>query len=159
MVDPDILMLSQIRGTQVHASLSCFAKGLWQPPLPDEWQGYVNSGITWIEKYTKEIHLAEETLVDEGFGYKGTLDLIVTMVDGLLTIPDYKTARAKSKVWPVRMAAYRNLAIKNGYPIQKVGALRLREDGSPAIFDHYPIAESDFAVFHAALQAHRYFNS
>lgn len=156
-VNPDVLELAQIRGIQVHIALASFMKGLWHPPLPEEWQGYFESGKNWLEKYVKEIHLVEETLVDKDLGFKGTIDLLVTMNDGVLTIPDYKTSKSKSKIWVAKMAAYRNLARKNGIFVDRVGTLRLREDGSPAIFDHYPLKEEDFIGFHAALIAYRFF--
>lgn len=155
-IDPNILEPAQIRGTRVHAALACFAKGIWSLPVPEEWKGYVESGKRWLSEYTKEIHLVEATLIDKDLGFQGTIDLLVTMIDGTVTLPDYKTSRTKSKLWAARMAAYRHLCIINGWPVQKIGTLRLKMDGSPATFDHYPIDENSFVGFHAALIAYKY---
>lgn len=157
-VPPGRLEMACMRGTVVHSTLCCIAKGLWHPPTPDIYRGYVESGSNWLNKYVLEIHLVETTLYDEDMGYRGTLDIIVTMTDNIMTLTDWKTPKAKSKMWVARMSAYRHLAIKNGYPVKKVGTLRLKEDGSDAIFDPHPLSEHDFVGFHAALVAHRFFN-
>jgi hypothetical protein len=158
-VPEDRLIQGQIRGNVAHATLACYAKGLWYPPVPSIYQGYVDSGKNWLDKYVIEILLVEETLVDEDMGFHGTPDLIVRMTDGILTLPDWKTPKAKSKMWQARMAAYRHLARHNGYLVEKVGTVRLREDGSPAIFDQVDVPESIFAGFHGALIAHKFFGN
>ena len=81
----------------------------------------------------------------------------MTMIDDILTLPDWKTPAALSNIWEARMAAYRHLARKNGYDVKKVGTVRLRKDGSPALFKDYPLSESVFAGFHGALIAHQHF--
>ena len=126
------------------------------PPLPFEYQGYFESFQRWFDRYVKKVHLIETILEDLDMGFKGTPDLIVTMIDDIMTIPDYKTPKAKSPIWCGQLAAYQHLATKNGYPAQKVGALRLHKDGKQAIFDHYSTSPSDFIAFHAALTAYRY---
>ena len=157
MVRPDLLEAGQLRGNVVHATLACILKDLWYPPVPIEYQGYVDSGRNWLDKYVREVHLVETTLRDDDMGFRGTIDLLVTMIDGILTLPDWKTPTALSKMWEARMASYRHLARKNGYLVEKVGTVRLRKDGSPALFKDYPLAESVFAGFHGALIAHQHF--
>jgi len=148
---------SRERGQIIHSACACFARGLWSPPMPTEYEGFFISFEKWFSTFVKNVLLVEKTLTDSEMGFHGTPDIIVTMIDGVVTIPDYKTG-AKTKTWAVQMAAYKHLAIKNGYPVERVGTLKLHPDGTMASFDSYEDSLAAFAAFHGALIAHQYFN-
>lgn len=145
------------RGSFVHLACANYARRVWMPRLEDEYQGYFESFQGWFDKYVKKVHLVETTLEDPDLGFCGTIDIIVTMIDGIMTLPDYKTGKAKMRITLGQVAAYKHLARKNGFPIQRTGVLYLKKDGTPAIFDPYLESERDFVAFHAALIAYRYF--
>lgn len=145
------------RGILVHAASLSFAQGLWYSPLPEQYHGYFISFESWFLAYVKEVHFVETTLYDNELGICGTPDLIVTMNDGALTIPDLKTSLASQRVWRGQLATYKHLAIKNGYPAERVGSLKLKPDGRPATLELYSESPQDFAAVCAALIAYRYF--
>lgn len=147
----------QYRGKITHNACATIALGLWCPPVAPEYQGYVDSYIGWKVKFVKKVILVETTLFDEEMGISGTPDQIVIMIDDVMTLPDLKTPLSKGKTWPIQIAVYKHLARKNGYPVERVGSLRLHPEGKPATFDPYNDSAYDFAAFHAALIAHRYF--
>lgn len=145
------------RGSFVHLANANYARGVWMPKLIDDYQGYFESFRRWFDKYVKKVHLVETTLEDPDLGFCGTIDIIVTMIDGIITLPDYKTGKTKMRITLGQVAAYKHLARKNGFPVERTGALYLKEDGAPAVFDWYQEIERDFLAFIHALNAYRYF--
>ena len=100
----------------------------------------------------------EIELKDEEFGYEGHPDLLCIIIgDTKITLVDLKTPLAESPTWRPQLAAYRRLAIKNGYDIGRVGSLRLNPDGGRAIFTEYTDEKADFAAFLNALMIAKYF--
>lgn len=145
------------RGTLVHATCLSRAQDLWYSPLPKVYQGYFDSFESWFLAFVKKVHLVETTLYDYELGVCGTPDLIVTMSDDVLTLPDLKTSLTTQRIWRGSLATYKHLAIKNGYPIERAGHLKLRPDGKPATLEPYMESADDFAAVCAALIAYRYF--
>lgn len=145
------------RGSLVHLANANYARGIWMARLPDEYQGYFESFQRWFDKYVRKVHLVETKLEDPDYGFCGTLDIIVTMIDGIMTLPDYKTGKTKMRITLGQVAAYKRLAVKNGFPVERTGALYLKKDGNQAVFDPYPENEEDFVAFLSALNAYRYF--
>ena len=145
------------RGSSVHLANANYARGAWMPKLIDDYQRYFESFQRWFDKYVKKVHLVETILEDPDYGFCGTLDIIVTMTDGVMTLPDYKTGKAKMRITLGQVAANKHLARKNGFPVERTGALYLKEDGAQAVFDPYPESERDLVAFLSALNAYRYF--
>ncbi len=159
-VPEDVLAHAAARGTRVHAACAAILEGLWAPPPEPEWAGYVESFRAWLP-VVAEVVLVEAELVDEAIGYCGHPDLICRLRgDRGLTVVDLKTPAVKSKLWAAQLAAYKRLAEANGHaPIDRVGTLRLKANGSPPIFDEFQHSERDFAAFLSALNAYRWFRA
>jgi hypothetical protein len=158
-VAPDVLENAARRGTAVHRVCGCLAQGLWFPEPQEDCAGYVESFLTWFP-VVESVILSEGELVDKALGYRGHPDLICRIRgDKALALVDFKTPATKSPLWRAQLAAYKRLAEIGGYPVKRVGTLRLKKDGSRPIFDEYTDSATDLAGFVAALNAHRYFNT
>ncbi|MBW2596741.1 MAG: hypothetical protein JRC93_12390 [Deltaproteobacteria bacterium] len=154
------------RGTIVHAHCAAIALGRWTPSPKDEYQGYVTSGRLWLEAYMDEPLLVEEELEDPELGYCGHPDLIIRSEKlGGVIMPDLKTpVQLHRKVWGAQLTGYENLAKKDtrfSLPeIDRLGSLRLYEDGRMAKFDDFTDNRVAYwAAFYGALIAHRFFMS
>ncbi len=159
MIREDVLEAACARGSKVHQICGALALGLWIPVIPAELQGYVDSFMGWFSDAVQRVHLAERELVDAQSGYRGHPDLIVTMRgDAAMTLIDLKTPATCQLAWRVQLAAYRNLATINGYPVARVFSLRLRKGGeSPLINEYSSTFSHDFAVFLNCLAAWKFF--
>ena len=157
-VRPDVLAHAAKRGTEVHQACAAYAKGLWILALSAEAEPYFQSFRRWFDSMVEEVAAVEAELVDDVLGFKGHPDIIPRLKgDKLFSVIDYKTPAAKSRLWAAQLGAYKHLAEKAGYKIGRVATLRLKKDGSRALFDDYPLAAQDFEAFFHALQAARWF--
>ena len=154
-----VLEYAAWRGKEVHRICGSIALGLpYFSEIPSSCAGYVLSFQQWFERSVECVHLVERQLSDEVFGFTGTPDLIVTMKgESALTLVDLKTPTLLQRVWQGQLAAYRHLARKNGYPVERVFSLRLDRDGKLPKVKEYQDDGRDLAAFMAALTAHRYF--
>ena len=153
------------RGTIVHAHCAAFALGKWAPTPREEYRGYVQSGIRWIEEYVDEVLLAEEELEDPELCYCGHPDLIVRSRKlGGVILPDLKTPVAlHRKIWGAQVVAYERLAKADPRydlpDIDRVGSLRLDAQGKMARFDDLTGNRVAYwAAFYGALMALRFFS-
>lgn len=161
-VPAHILNPAQDRGDLCHEYFALYAKKLWIPDIPVNLSGYFESFTRWFDQFVVEVILVEAELRDEDRGYCGHPDLIARLQGDIgLTIVDYKTAMALSKIWRLQVAGgYRGLAEKNGYPITRVASLRPQKDGKPAKFQGYSRTMAyDFSVFLAELAVWKFINS
>lgn len=157
-VKPEVLAHAAARGTEVHKACAAYAQGLWIPSLGDEAEPYFQSFKRWFDTMVEEVGPVEAEFIDEALGVKGHPDLpCLIRGDKLWTLIDLKTPATKSRLWAAQLGAYRHLMENAGYKIGRVASLRLKKDGSRAIFDEYPLAARDFEAFYHALQAARWF--
>ena len=158
-VPADVLAAAAERGRIVHRVCSAHATGLWAPPVPIEYAGYIESFKRWLHSSVERVILAEAAFSHPVYGYSGHPDLIVQMKgDKGFTLVDEKTPVAKSKAWRLQLAGYKELSDVNGYPIERVMSLRLREDGSAPLANEYTgTLVADFATFLSCLQAWKFF--
>ena len=158
-VPPEVLEAAALRGTKVHGAISATLAGLFVPDLPEELDGYVRSFLGWLP-VVEEVVLVETQLVDQDNGFTGTPDAIVRIRgDEALSVVDWKTPATKGKLWRAQLAAYKRLARKAGYDVQRAMTLRLKKDGSRAILDEYTETAQDFQAFLNALSAYRWFKA
>jgi len=127
------------RGHHVHNALKNHCLGIWSPEPPEEYKGYIESGILWTQDNVAEILMVENgdrtRLVDTVNRYSGQPDLVATLkIQPLPGVIDWKTSIAFSEVWNGQLAGYWNLIKLNGYPDACWGAsVRLRKDGRIAL--------------------------
>ncbi len=148
-----------VRGNETHHFCTETGKGEWVPK-PLLYEGYCDSFLWYFERCVEEVILVEQRLEDPTLGYFGHPDFLLrTKGNRWPNIIDLKTPATKSKLWPMQISAYHNLAMKNGYlKLDIGGSLRLRQDGGPPKFDEYQFQQMDFAAFLSALNVYRYLN-
>jgi len=99
---------------------------------PDQIEIAENSFRKYLEWHQgKELatRMIEEQLVSERFRFGGTCDWYGLM-DGKFWLMDIKTSKAIREEYVYQAAAYRKLLIENGYPVDRVGILRVgRNEG------------------------------
>lgn len=159
-VRPEVLEHAAQRGTKVHALCEAYAQGLWIPRIDEECAGYFDSFKRWFDATVVEVLAQEVELVDEQKGYMGHPDMICRIKgDNDAVMIDLKTPAAQSPAWRLQLAAYWRLGTLAGYPITRSGSLRLKKDGSRAIFNEYTGSHAhDLNVFLNCLAAWKYFN-
>lgn len=160
-VPQDRLEFAKERGSDFHRLAALHAKKLWIDDITDSCVGFFKSFQEWFEAVVAEAVLVEKTLVHPVLPYKGTPDIILRIKgDQLLTLMDYKTPRVHSLGWCLQLAAYRELAIANGYPVRRVASIQPHPDGGSAKFAEYTKnLTHDFLVFRSMLTIWRFFNS
>lgn len=147
------------RGTRVHGICAAIARGLWVPPVPDEYSAYIASFRRWIKNQVVEVILCEERLVDDDLVFSGQIDLLVRLQGGDIALVDLKTPVSLQKAWRVQLAAYYRLCCRNGFKPDRVGSLRLSPDGGTARMEWYEETASDLNVFLQALNVDRFFSN
>jgi len=156
-IRPEVLAHAAERGTRVHRACAAIVQGLWIPSLDDEAAGYVRSFETWFP-VVEEVVLSEEELVDPDLGFRGHPDLICRIKgDQRLTLIDFKTPVTKQPLWRAQLSAYRHLAHRESYDVERIASLRLKADGKRPILDEYTHAGGDLQAFLGALTAYRFF--
>ena len=160
MIHPDVLDYASERGTVIHKACCNWVNMVFVPThsWPPDYTGYFHSFIDWYRNYVEEVVDTEIELLDQELGYLGHPDLLCVIIgDTKITLVDLKTPLAESPIWKPQLAAYRHLAIWNGYDIGRVGSLRLKPDGGRAIFTEYTDEKANFAAFLNALMIAKYF--
>jgi len=158
-IKPEVLAHAAARGTAVHAACAAHAQGLWVPDLEPELTGYFQSFARWFDAMVVDVVGVELEVAHKALGYQGHLDLAVMLKGGHgVTIIDLKTPATKNRLWAAQLAAYKEaFNACHVLTVQRVASLRLKRDGSPAIFDEYTNSHQDFAAFVAALTAYKWF--
>jgi len=91
-----------------------------------------NSFISFLEwEHGKEITYldSEMKLVSKQFCFGGTVDAYAE-INGKKTLLDFKTGKNLYPENLIQLAAYRHLAIENGFPVDEVRVLRIGRDSS-----------------------------
>jgi hypothetical protein len=108
--------------------------------------------LEWEKHHDVETIISEGTLVSEELRYGGTVDHYAK-IDGVLTLQDFKTAKA---IWPehlYQVAAYRALLVENGYKVDAVGILQIGRNADEG-FSERTITDStrEFEIFKCCLR-------
>lgn len=137
--------LAQI-GTIGHEMIVCHNRGEkfegngYASDLVDKAENCFLSYLQWEKQKTVKPILCEEPLVSEKYGFGGTIDFY-GLIDGVLTLKDYKTAKAIYPEHLYQVAAYRQLLEENGHPVAAVGILQIGRDETEG-FSERTIADS-----------------
>ena len=158
-VPPDKLEFACQRGSDFHRLAALHVQNLWIDEIPESCAGFFRSFVGWYANFVEEPILVEQTLIHPTLHYHGTPDAILRIQgDTGLTLVDWKTPRALSKSWRLQLAAYRELARANGYPVERVASLQPHPDGGRAKFTGYTKSLTpDFAVFQSGLNWWNFF--
>lgn len=155
MISPEVLELASERGSLVHSLLARYATGLmiFSEEVTPDVAGYYQSGQKWLDKFVVAVHAVEVEWVHPLHKYMGHPDAVVTLKgDQSKTLIDWKSGAIILPTWPVQVAAYRELAEKNGHQIARVGCVRIKKDGKmPKLDEFTSTMASDYSVFICAL--------
>ncbi len=146
------------RGSLVHVLAEMHAGQVPEIPIgaePDA--GAVAAFERWYETYVSELIFAEHPVVNERYGYAGTLDYLVRLKgDKYPTLVDLKTS---ASLWPemrYQTAAYREAAAPvlralSGSKRCRRGVLHIPEDAEIAHFHEHARHTEDFQGFLSCL--------
>lgn len=141
------------RGSAIHAAAEILLTGgeLEEASIDPAIEPFLGSLRLWIDETRPEPVLVEQPLADTVYGYAGTPDLVV--IEGVLY--DFKSG-GEERGHSVQLAAYSELCLINGYPIERAAVVYLT-DGKPRT-RFIPAAQlaSDLRIFHAVLTAYRF---
>lgn len=86
----------------------------------------------WLQAYDMESIMAEGILVSDTHGYGGTFDAYVK-IDGRREVLDFKTSAAIYPEHVYQLAAYRELLVEHGHPVDAIRIVRVdrRKDAQP----------------------------
>ncbi|WP_027390558.1 PD-(D/E)XK nuclease family protein [Chrysiogenes arsenatis] len=158
MIRESVLEAACERGTAVHDICAAIAMGFPPKSIPAELAGYVRSFRQWFDTAVQTIHAVEERMIDDALQFSGQPDLIATLYgDECKTVIDYKTAVSQSRTWPLQLAAYSHLAVRN-YQTERHLVVQLNREGRPARVTEYHQQPRHMAAFMNALALHHYFN-
>lgn len=90
----------------------------------DQAENALISFFEWEKGHTIEPILNEIGLVSSIHKYGGTIDCYAN-IDGKKGLIDFKTGKAIYSEMIVQLAAYKNLLIENGYPVENVRIIRM----------------------------------
>ena len=151
MISPEVLELASERGSLVHSLLARYATGLMIFPeeVTPEVAGYYQSGQRWLDKFVVAVHEVEVEWVHPLHKYMGHPDIVCSLNGGQgKSLIDWKSGAIILPTWPVQVAAYRELAEKNGHQIARVGCVRIKKDGKVPKLDEFTgTMAADYAVF------------
>ncbi len=114
--------------------------------------------LAWAEGKALETHELELSLISETHGYGGTLDFL-GLVDGVLTVADWKTSGRIYDDHLYQLAGYHGLLTENGYTVDGAMVLRLDRDDAGEWSERVlsvPEIAPYFNVFLAALSLHNF---
>jgi len=158
-VPPHILELGQERGTRVDAWCSGYALGQYMLPPEPFIEGYCRSFSEWFDRNVESVWLCKKRLTSKTWGFTGEPDMgVVYKHEGKNVLIDLKTPLGLQPVWDGQLSAYEILIEEElGIKVDRSGSLRLRPDGSPALFHEVREGAECKKAFLHALMAHKYF--
>jgi hypothetical protein len=111
--------------------------------------------LEWERDHDVEPILCEKSLVSEIMRYGGQIDFY-GRIDGILTLKDFKTAKA---IWPemlYQVAAYRQLLVENGHEVEAVGILQIGRNADEGLSEKIITnSEREFEIFKCCLRLHQ----
>jgi hypothetical protein len=120
-------------GTRVHAAAEALARGEGFPDLstaPDSDLGYLRALMRWWEERRPDVLAYEQFVYHGDLGYAGRYDLRA-VVDGQVTLLDYKTAKYLYPKYGAQLVAYNHAAQWCGLgAADRLLILKLNPDGT-----------------------------
>jgi hypothetical protein len=154
------LEAAQEHGLDFHGLAAAYAKQLWIDEIPEDCQDEFRGFTEWYDHVVVPPPvLVEQQLIHPVWGYSGTPDWVGLLRghNGLVLL-DWKPNSGFSAAWVVQVAAYRDLCVANGYPVERVGIVQRRKGRKAKFTECTESLANGFAVFLAGLTWWRYFN-
>ena len=147
-------------GSIAHFLIDCHLNGN-EPDLTDYAQVDIDKAETaylaYLEcekKYNLKMIKNELQLVSYKYRYGGTCDLYCD-ISGMKTLIDLKTSKAFYPDMKIQLAAYRQLLIENGYPVEQQIIFRI--DKETGRFEDIPITlTKEFELFLALFNVYKF---
>ena len=133
-------------GTLAHEMIQCDLQNM-KPDLrkfsKEQIELAENSMLSWLE--WKKNHIiepiyCEKQFVSDKLRFGGTCDCYCRL-DGVPTLLDFKTGKAIYEEYFVQVAAYKELLVENGHPVEQVMILRVGRDETEG-FEHRSISDT-----------------
>lgn len=106
-------------GTLIHSLIEADIHGEPHPSYPAAFESRVISGYSawrdWLTLNRCEFYATEVPLVSEQYGFGGTIDVVLRMPNGGLSLCDWKSSAAVYADYLIQLAAYRQLWEENGH--------------------------------------------
>jgi hypothetical protein len=122
-----------------------------EPVIPDGAMVAVEAWKEWAKKVNFTPVCAERVVYDLELGYAGTLDWI-GLVNGVMTLGDYKTGKSIYPEAFLQNTAYRHAAGRQGLVTEQGLILRLPKTLKDPTFEAMIVPETDISDFLAALR-------
>jgi hypothetical protein len=151
-INPEVLQVACARGTRIHGLCLNYTQGLVFGADPQD-EGYFKSFTEWYDQAVIETLAVEPELESAALGVVGHPDLIVKLRHPeSIAVVDLKTPVNAESWWKLQLAAYKYLAMSNGYAIERVGSLRVDAKGKPAKMKWYMEQSlKDFEAFQSMI--------
>ena len=117
-------------GTLAHSMVECHLMGSapdvseYSPDDVEKAKKPLEKYLQWEKEQELEPILIERLLVSEKFGFGGQIDLYAKL-NGKLFLVDFKTCKAIYPEHFHQLAAYKQLLVENGYPVDEAMILRI----------------------------------
>ena len=137
-------------GTLVHEMMFCDLSGekvdtsYYTGQQIDIAENSFKKYLRWKKEHTIEPILLEEGMVSEKFQYGGTIDNYC-LIDGVLTLIDYKTCKALYSEHFIQVSAYRQPLREYGHKVKNCAILRVGRDEMEG-FEYVPIPEKKLSL-------------
>lgn len=119
-----ILDKAKKRGTGVHEAVENY---ILFDVISEEYQGYVEQFIRFMDKHGFKAHRTELMLSDGN--YAGTIDLVLETNENELILVDTKTTnKIHYELIEVQLSGYKALLKKNGYNVKRCYVIQLKEN-------------------------------
>lgn len=144
-------------GTLAHALILADLRGIEPDPREftahemDQAENAVIKWFSWRKAHTIEPILVEEGMVSEAHRYGGIVDCY-GLVDGVLTLLDFKTGKAIYDEMGYQLAAYRQMLTERGHEVQQSRILQIGRDESESFSERsWTNLDREFEIFVHAL--------
>ena len=120
-------------GTLAHALVQAHLQGekldmdMFSPIQVELAENALLSFFEWEKRHKIEPIICEIPMVSEKLRFGGTVDCYC-MLDGVPTLLDFKTGKAIYEEYFVQTAAYKELLLEAGHPVERVQILRIGRD-------------------------------
>lgn len=126
-VEPEVLDRAAQRGTAIHNAIENYIE-FGVRDIPTQYAGYFEAFAQWWERRKPEPLALEKRVYHKILRYAGTADL-VCMIDGRLTLVDYKSsAQINEKLCAVQLEGYDRAFESHGVGIEQRLILHLSSE-------------------------------
>ena len=145
-VDIQTLENAARKGTIVHNAIDNYLEFEIED-IPEEHRGYFDAFLEWFENENPEVIATERKVYHKALRYAGTCDLLC-MINGKLTLVDYKTSAAiQQMLYPIQLEGYAKAWETHGIKVEDKIILHLKKDGKYAVHRYATNPEYYSVVF------------